>query len=457
MKTNHYEYKVFYVLIACIVIFQFIAYFIQNTNNRLIAEDSVHSQLLIGSKLFNHLLGARDSQLHQMSDVLVKDYGFRESIASSDQLTIESMLENLGKRANASILLLINKDSGILASTPPNLPHKLLSIKYDKKIDNKKLWIEKINGNLFHIVSTDVIAPIRIANLKIGYEIDNKFVYDLKKQTNFDIFFISNENGKWETHSSTLNRKTTENFIQKYVSSPNIFENNFFYTKENAYLVITINNNISNKNSLFAVLSKPSSTALEPFKKSERAQLYILLFTLIATIVSIYLITNRFVTPLNKLAHLDKLTGLGNRLLFEKILSCAFKNLKKHNKKFALLILDLNEFKKINDLYGHDVGDHVLQITAKRLIESFRASDNIIRLGGDEFAILIEDCTETNVETIVDKIRSSVLQPIYFKKNILKINLSIGVAFAPKNGLDIDTLYEYADRAMYSVKAKQKN
>jgi diguanylate cyclase (GGDEF)-like protein len=457
MKNNHNEFKVFYILITCIVTFQFIAYFIQFSNNRLIARDLVHSELLIGSKIFNQLLEARDSQLHQMSEVLSKDYGFRESITSSDQVTIESMLENLGKRANAPLLVLFNRNNGILATIPQSLPHEFLLTQVEKKLDGNKLWIEKVNGNLYHIVSTNVIAPIRIANLNIGYEIDKKFVNDLKKQTNIDVFFISHENDKWYIHSSTLPKETTKKFIQKYSSSANNLDNNYIYTKENAYLVITVKNNITNKNAIFAVLSKPLKVVLQPFQKSEKIQLYLLISTLIITIVSIYFITHRFVAPLNKLAHLDKLTGVGNRLLFEKILNCAFQNLKKNDKKFALLILDLNEFKKINDLYGHDAGDHVLQITAKRLIDSLRASDDIIRLGGDEFAIFIDDCNETNVETIVNKITSSVTEPIVFKNNILGISLSIGVAFAPKNGIDINTLYEYADKAMYSVKAKQNN
>jgi len=118
------------------------------------------------------------------------------------------------------------------------------------------------------------------------------------------------------------------------------------------------------------------------------------------------------VFPLSEQANIDNLTGLGNRRFFLMVFNRAIQNLQKNGTPFALLLLDLNRFKHINDSMGHDMGDLVLKTTAERLKQPLRNSDSVMRFGGDEFAIVIEDCSEETASAIAEKISGAVAEPI---------------------------------------------
>ncbi len=160
------------------------------------------------------------------------------------------------------------------------------------------------------------------------------------------------------------------------------------------------------------------------------------------------------VFPLSEHANIDNLTGLGNRRVFLMVMNRALQNLQKSNIPFALLLLDLNRFKHINDTLGHDMGDLVLKTTAERLKQTLRNSDSVMRFGGDEFAILIEGCSEEIVCAIAEKVSAAIAEPIITNTGNLSVYGSIGIALAPKNGRSIETLIKKSDKAMYVSKTE---
>jgi len=159
-------------------------------------------------------------------------------------------------------------------------------------------------------------------------------------------------------------------------------------------------------------------------------------------------------TELARLAHYDSLTGIPNRLLFNDRLDRALQRAERGDTPFALLYLDLDGFKAINDNHGHDAGDKLVKGIARRLSQCIRRSDSVARLGGDEFTVLLERVTSTNdIVTITQKIIDVITEPFMVDGHPLRVGSSVGIAVYPEAGSDAATLLRHADRAMYQAKA----
>ncbi|WP_339440526.1 sensor domain-containing diguanylate cyclase [Pseudomonas proteolytica] len=154
------------------------------------------------------------------------------------------------------------------------------------------------------------------------------------------------------------------------------------------------------------------------------------------------------------LAHHDPLTALTNRSLFNDRLDSALRNARRQNSTLALLFLDINDFKGINDVHGHVAGDRVLCTIARRLESCVRETDTVARMGGDEFTVLLTDLhSEDAVAEKVQQILAIMAAPLGPEFGPVKMpSCSIGVARYPADGEDADTLLSYADGDMYRVK-----
>ncbi|MGY2413480.1 diguanylate cyclase domain-containing protein [Pseudomonas pergaminensis] len=154
------------------------------------------------------------------------------------------------------------------------------------------------------------------------------------------------------------------------------------------------------------------------------------------------------------LAHHDPLTALTNRSLFNDRLDQALQAARTHGHTLALLFLDVNDFKGINDVHGHAVGDRVLCVIARRLERCVRDTDLVARMGGDEFTVLITDIQSRDaVASKVAQILTAMAEPLGAEFGGVKMpSCSVGVAFYPGDGEDADTLLSHADGEMYRVK-----
>lgn len=168
------------------------------------------------------------------------------------------------------------------------------------------------------------------------------------------------------------------------------------------------------------------------------------------------------------LATHDNLTQLPNRMLFSHLLNQAIKSARRNQRQFALLFIDLDRFKIINDTMGHDAGDELLKEIAKRFRQTLRAvdvvgrpndqEDVVGRLGGDEFIILIEKVTDlTDVSTVAQKVLNTAMKPMMLLGEECRVTASIGISVYPRDGEDEQTLMKKADMAMYFAKEEGKN
>lgn len=158
------------------------------------------------------------------------------------------------------------------------------------------------------------------------------------------------------------------------------------------------------------------------------------------------------------LAMTDPLTGLANRHQYTDSLNTAIKQALRFKTQFALLFIDLDKFKPINDNYGHPVGDALLQHVAKALLASCRDVDLVARLGGDEFVVLALGINEQQeVSILAERVIEALSKPIIIEDNTLKIGASIGISYFPKDSSNIDELTRMADEALYIAKQEGRN
>lgn len=161
---------------------------------------------------------------------------------------------------------------------------------------------------------------------------------------------------------------------------------------------------------------------------------------------------------IHHLAQHDVLTGLANRMLFTDRLQQALVYAERDQTRLALLFLDLDKFKYVNDQYGHGVGDLLLQHTAKELLNCVRASDVVARIGGDEFIVLLRNIQSLqDAMRIAEIIRQRLSEPCQLAGHTLHNACSIGVALYPEHGSDSSSLYQHADNAMYQAKQAGRN
>lgn len=161
---------------------------------------------------------------------------------------------------------------------------------------------------------------------------------------------------------------------------------------------------------------------------------------------------------LQRLAFYDELTGLPNRSLFKENLNAAISNANRNNEIFALLFIDVDNFKLINDTLGHSYGDAMLKAMAKRLTNCVRETDVVARQGGDEFTVILHSLiTSDDVIPVVNKILVSFESPIQVEEQKIFTSVSVGISFYPNDGDQPETLMKNADTAMYRAKDHGKN
>jgi diguanylate cyclase (GGDEF)-like protein len=160
---------------------------------------------------------------------------------------------------------------------------------------------------------------------------------------------------------------------------------------------------------------------------------------------------------LEKIANYDTLTGLPNRRYFFERLEKVTEESTKHSRNAAIVFIDLDGFKAINDTFGHEIGDGVLTTVGDRLMKCLRKTDFVARIGGDEFAIIIEDIEEMkHAENLAHKIHTQLQEIMYIDNVECSVNASIGIALYPESGSTGEILLRNADFAMYEIKRQGK-
>jgi diguanylate cyclase (GGDEF)-like protein len=177
------------------------------------------------------------------------------------------------------------------------------------------------------------------------------------------------------------------------------------------------------------------------------------LLQFVATQVAAAVERKKMHARLEHMAQHDQLTGLPNRTLFLDHLHSALARAHREKTSLAVLYLDLDDFKQVNDIHGHTVGDQLLQEMARRMTRCVRESDTVGRIGGDEFIVLLDGIRQPgDADMVTGKILAALSAPYEHPRATLRVTASIGVALYPEHGRDGDELIQHADNAMYQAK-----
>ena len=158
-----------------------------------------------------------------------------------------------------------------------------------------------------------------------------------------------------------------------------------------------------------------------------------------------------------RLAFHDPLTGLGNRRFLTERLSYALEQSQRDGSRLAVLLIDLDDFKLVNDSYGHSLGDAILKTAASRVLGTVRAGDIVARLGGDEFVVVAQLAEPDSLSPLIGRLFDRMLEPVELRGITFTLRMSVGIALYPDDALNAETLMRQADTAMYASKADGKN
>ncbi len=211
---------------------------------------------------------------------------------------------------------------------------------------------------------------------------------------------------------------------------------------------------------LLMAASMTSELYLSGWHESSMGILYATFVSLLFVLISMALLIKAYLhnQKIQYLAEHDKLTALPNRLLFEDRMKQALALAKRNDKKFALIYVDIDHFKQINDSLGHDAGDALLRETARKMASCLRETDTVSRVGGDEFLILLYDIENKEAALrIAQNILHEINKDVAFSSQVLKTSASIGISIYPDHGQEIAILEKNADIAMYMAKKTGRN
>ncbi|MDF1883442.1 diguanylate cyclase [Sulfurimonas sp. SAG-AH-194-C21] len=296
------------------------------------------------------------------------------------------------------------------------------------------------------ISNSTIIKKQYLTNYKPTWESENYFL---------ESFSHKNQNDK--NIYKQISTPTLQAQIEKNINTKKVFSLDTIYNYQNIILTffpIPSNDGIKN----IAYIVKYVASDYMSNLKIEHDYIILLFFTItsILYLFGIYVIINR--EKLKEMALYDSLTRLPNRRLFEIEFENEIQRAQRHEEVLALMFIDLDGFKAVNDTYGHEVGDKLLIKVSEILLSCIRKSDFVSRLGGDEFTVILTDIKNSQEALqIANTIVKEINRELVIDKELIHIGASIGISLYPQDAKNMKTLIKYADSMMYAAKTNGKN
>jgi diguanylate cyclase (GGDEF)-like protein len=478
-----------------------------NEVNQRNARAAIDSGLAVGARVFERLLEQNNRQLTQAADILSLDFAFRQAVATRDLRTTESVLANHGARIGADLIMLVSLDRKVIAD---NLDRRLVGRPFRfpwlidaAEVDGRAAGMEvSDDGQLYQLAIVPVRAPEPIAWAAFGFLVRDRLDSEVLTLTRLGVSFFGKTSAgdRWTALDSTLPPAQVE--AQQGILRGDAGDTRHSLTIESPqgeYRTLIMPLPESGAIKIVATLAQSVDEVLAPYRRLEMILLILGAAALAISAAGGVFIARGITRPIQALADMarrieegdftravviqgrdelaelalrfdhmreglaaredqirrlafrDVLTDLPNRTLFSDRLRVAMELAERERQPLAVLLLDLDRFKQINDTLGHQTGDQVLQQTAKRLGSLLRKSDTVARLGGDEFSVLL-DCGMDSAKHIAQKLLRGLEEPIVIGEHSLDVRASIGIAGYPVDSGDPETLMRHADLAMYAAK-----
>jgi len=425
-----------------------------------VAIEGTRQALTVGSNVLRDLLSLSASQLSLSTKALASDTGFVAAMASNEQVQIEPVLKQHLLRLGAAAINITDDQHGIFAAATTerdvsleelsDLNPAILSADLDER---EIIPLDRSQQTLVQLLSAPLQLGQTTGRLSVAFPVGDPLWQVIGATANTDFMFMLKRSERdWSVHGSTFPAVIDAAFLNEYGRGNTNIE--YYQQGDLEYAFSSILVAQSDAYELYAVVGKSIAQVIEPFVRLQKAIFGLSLVALFISVFAVFMVTRRFVGPLNTLAHVDNLTGVANRRLFDLSLQTMFgQAMERTDASFALLTADLDSFKGINDQHGHDAGDIVLQAVARRLSSGVRSSDLVARYGGDEFAILLDGVNEDGVRQVLSSLFESLRRPIHVNGHDLDVGVSIGIAIFPRDGRNVAELKRKADQAMYAAKS----
>jgi len=495
---------VFFVILLVTV--QAVLFVLVSVSGQRIAEQVIGEELVTGERIFGRLVAQSTSSLADAARLLAADFGFRTAVATGDVATIASALANHGSRIDASLVMLASLDGQLVADTLAGDPRRgaafpLPALLEAARGSGKASAIVLLNGHPYQVAVVPVLAPTPIAWVAMGFAIDDRTAADLQSVASLEVSFLSRtREGRWRVHASTLPTAVRARLVARSAELEGMSRLSTMTLQDEDYQTLLPVLGESPEGRVVALLQRSRREALEPFDRVRAILSGLGLASLVFTVIGSIVIARDISRPISRLAdaargirdgdyerkvdaesqdeigglaasfnHMldgivaregkilrlayeDTLTSLPNRARFRESLATGLAVARAAGTEVAVMILDLDRFKAINDSLGHPAGDEVLRIVSGRLQAAVNGGDLVARLGGDEFAILLPEGGQTRVDEVVQQIRARLREPIDLDGQPVDVGASIGIARFPTHGDDPDMLMLRADVAMYEAK-----
>jgi diguanylate cyclase (GGDEF)-like protein len=482
--------------------------------NQGIAQAEIGRQLDNAERLFKNQLTQMRVQLERTASVLVGDFPFKSAIATLDLQTAASVLTNHGGRINADLMMVVSLDGEVLVDTSGATAKQAIrfpELTVSALERGSAYDIVYLNEHAYQLVLLPVMAPRAVALVAVGFRIEDTLARELKDMQGIEVSFahLNKKDSSMKLLGSSLSKELHPQWISNFSGAlsasigsekpPAEIPVIALGSEEFESRIIKLS---EDKEGVLAVtLQQSRSATLAAFSTLGTTFALITLAGLGLFAMGSFLLAKRIVKPMQTLgaaaarieggdyttpvavnasdeinslsasldnmrgaiasresritemAYQDRLTGLPNRALFNDRLEQAIKVAKRGKTKMSVMVMDLNDFKYVNDSLGHPAGDEVLIEIARRVRTLLRDSDTVARLGGDEFAVMIEGNEPQAAIALADKIAHCIMdQAILVNGEALQATASIGVASYPVHALDGPALVQAADVAMYEAK-----
>lgn len=501
--------RIFAFFFGLLLLTQVAGYTLTSTIGWSIMKDMLAQDLRGGQQVFERLSQQNTQFLTQAARVLAADYGFREAIASDDTDTIASALENHGSRIRADLMMFVNANgTAYLGSGKPSSPQdsgRIATLLQALSPQGESTGYVRLGNQLYQVIVAPVRTPLPIGSVIAGFRIQAETARDFGRITNTDISFLSrSRDGDWQIHASTLPAAVQQEVAGELGRGPDrVISPRRIDTAGASYLTLDVPLATLNVQKARVILQSNIDRAAAPFYELLGSLTILGLIGLLLSSLASFMMSRGIAAPLRtlsgyarsiaggdyrtpppldrkdeladlahafgdmsgaiaerekrilELAYTDPLTGLSNRAHFIEQLATALASTGRAGAPLAVVLLDLDRFRYVNDSLGHPIGDQVLREVARRLVAELRQTDMVARLGGDEFAILLPTATPSAARKVVNELLLALEAPMDIEGQLVDIHGSFGIATSPEHSADPTTLLRCADVAMY--KAKQDN